>query len=82
MAPFVKWIEKKRGLAGSWMVEIARVVLAYLAVTDFRIDAGTPLEIAWKALTESDGRLTLDTVTWAHGAGIIDDEAARRMLAI
>jgi hypothetical protein len=82
MQPFVKWIEKKRGLATGWMLDLSRVVLAYAAATDFRIDAGTPLEIAWKPLTESDGRLTLDTVTWAHGAGVIDDEGARKLLAI
>ncbi len=82
LEPFVKWIVKKRGLAASWMFETARVVLAYLAATDFRIDAGAPLEIVWKALIESDGRLTLDTVTWAHGAGLIDDEGARKLLAI
>ena len=82
MQPFVKWIEKKRGLAAGWMLEVSRVVLAYSALIDWRIDAGTGLEIGWKALTESDGRLTLDTVTWAHGAGLIDDEGAREMLAM
>ena len=82
LQPFVQWIEKKRGLAGGWMLELSRVVLAYAAVTDFRIDPATPLEMQWKALSESDGRLTLDTVTWAHGAGIIDDEGARKLLAI
>ena len=82
LQPFVKWIEKKRGLAGSWMLELSRVVLAYAALTDWRIDAAAALEMHWKALTESDGRLTLDTVTWAHGAGIIDDEGAKRLLAI
>ncbi len=82
MQPFVKWIEKKRGLAGGWMLDLSRVVLAYAALIDWRIDAGSALEMHWKALTESDGRLTLDTVTWAHGAGIIDDEGARKLLAI
>ncbi|MBI1257591.1 MAG: hypothetical protein GC204_08985 [Chloroflexi bacterium] len=82
LQPFVKWIEKKRGLAGGWMRDLSRVVLAYAAVSDWRIDAATPLAMNWKALTESDGRLTLDTATWAHGAGLIDDEGARQLLAI
>ena len=82
MEPFVRWIEKKRGLAQSWMFELARVVIGYLALTDFRIDPTTPLGITWRSLTESDGQLTLATVTWAHGAGLIDDETARRMLAM
>lgn len=80
MEPFIRWIEKKRGLAESWMLDAARVVLAYLAAVDWRIDAGTGLRIGWAALTEADGRLTLDTVTWAHGAGIIGDDEARQAL--
>jgi hypothetical protein len=82
MQPFVKWIEKKHGLAESWLFDLARVVLAYLSVIDWRIDPAARLEIGWSALTESDGRLTLDTVTWAHGAGVIDDATAKKLLAI
>jgi hypothetical protein len=82
MEPFVKWIEKKRGLAESWLLELARVVVAYLAATDWRINPETTLRIGWSPLTEQDGRLRLDTVTWAHGAGVIGDDEARRALAI
>ncbi len=82
MQPFVKWIEKKRGLALEWLIEVARVALAYLALIDRRIDPAMPIEIGWRALSEADGRLTLDTVEWAHGAGIIDDEGARRELQL
>ena len=69
-------------MAEGWLIETARVVLAMLAVTDWRIDAETPLQIGWSALTESDGRLTLDTVTWAHGAGVIGDEEAKKALTL
>ncbi len=79
MEPFVKWIEKKRGLAGEWLMETARVVLAYLSVIDWRIDPAVGLSIQWSPLTEADGRLRLDTITWAHGAGVIGDEEARRV---
>jgi hypothetical protein len=82
MEPFVKWIGKKRGLAEDWLLEVARVALAYLALMDWRIEADAPLSIGWRALTAEDGRLALDTASWAHGAGIIDDEGARRMLGI
>ena len=53
MEPFVKWIEKKRGLAESWLMELARVALAYLAVIDWRINPETPLRIGWQPLTEA-----------------------------
>jgi hypothetical protein len=82
MQPFVKWIEKKRGLAESWLIEVARVVLAHLALIDWRIDAAVALKIGWMPLTEEDGRLRLDTIRWAHGVGIIGDEDARKLLAI
>ncbi len=82
MQPFVKWIEKKRGLAESWLMEVARVALAYLSVIDWRIYPETPLRIGWQPLTEQDGRLRLDTVTWAHGAGVIGDDEARRELSL
>lgn len=82
MEPFVRWISKKRGLAESWLFEVARVALAYMALTDWRIDAGAALGIEWAALTAEDGRLALDTVSWAHGAGIIEDEDARELLGL
>ncbi len=80
MQPFVKWIQKKRGLAERWMIDLARVVLAYAAVIDWRIDAGAMLRIGWAPLTEADGRLALDTVAWAHGAGVIGNDEARQAL--
>ena len=35
------------------MLEAARVVLAYAAVVDWRIDAGTALRIQWAALVSA-----------------------------
>lgn len=82
MQPFLKWITKKRGLAESWLIDVARVALATLAVVDWRIDPDAALRIGWKPLTEDDGRLRLDTITWAHGAGVIGDEEAKKRLAM
>ena len=64
------------------MVEVARVALAYAGGDRLAHRRGDGAGIGWQALTESDGRLTLDTVEWAHGAGIIEDEGARKLLAI
>jgi hypothetical protein len=82
MQPFIQWIEKKRGLATGWLHELARVVLTYMALTDWRIDPTTSLHIQWTPLTDEDRRLRLDTVSWAHGAGVLDDAEARQALGI
>lgn len=89
MPPFVKFIEKKRGAAEGWMLELARVALAYLRliapeVMVYRGDSqfiSDELTITWPALTERDGRLLLDTLSWAHGAGLVDDDGARKAIS-
>jgi hypothetical protein len=86
MPPFVKFIEKKRGAAEGWMRDLARVALAYLRMVepelrhDTQVD-NADLSIAWPALTERDGRLLLDTLSWAHGAGLVDDAGARKAIS-
>lgn len=82
MQPFIQWIEKKRGLAAGWLHELARVVLATMALTDWRIDDAVRLSIQWSPLTDEDKRLRLDTVSWAHDAGVIGDAEAKKLLAI
>jgi len=81
MQPFIQMIEARRYLAEGWLRELAAVVLAYGALIDWRIDAHARLKFLWKPLTEDDARLRLDVATWAHGAGIIGDEEARKMMA-
>ncbi len=82
MQPFTRWVEKKRGLAEGWLRELARVVLAHGALIDWRVDANAALQLHWQPLSEEDARLRLDTVTWAHGAGILSDKEARGKLGI
>lgn len=83
MPPFVKFIEKKRGAAEGWMLQLARVALAYLRLVEPSLQREHDVEtaITWPALTERDGRLLLDTVSWAHGAGLVDDVGARKALS-
>lgn len=80
MQPFIQMIERRRVLAQDWLLELARVVLAYGGLSDWRIDAEAALKIVWEPLSEEDARLRLDVVTWAHGAGIIGDEEARKLV--
>lgn len=81
MQPFMQFIVKKRVLAEEWLRELVRVVLAYGALIDWRIDPDAPLKLVWQPLTEEDKRMRLDVATWAHGAGIISDEEARKLIA-
>lgn len=81
MQPFIRWVTKKRALAESWLYDLARVVLAYTALYDPRIDARVPLDIRWSPLIQEDARLRLDALQWAHASGIVDDRSTRALLA-
>jgi len=79
MPPFVRWVDKKRGAVEGWALEVARVVLGYLALTEAGVSAADEPAAQWEDLTGSDGRLTLDTLTWAVTEGLVDDETALRI---
>jgi len=83
MPPFIKWLEKRRGLVETWMQQIARVVLAYYSVFETRVDAETPIMIQWQPLNEQDGNLVLNAVKYAHSeTSIIDDKTALELLPL
>lgn len=77
---FTRWIEGKRTEVEGWMIQLANVVGAMLALTGEMprmIEAPTPL---WEALTDEDGKLTLEIVQWAYTEGLLSDEDALMML--
>lgn len=82
MAPFVRFLEKKRGLAQGWMVELARVVMGYLGVMASRDVSAIKPVIEWKPLTEEDNRIVLDSLKLARAEGAIDRETLLRKLPI
>jgi hypothetical protein len=82
LAPFMKWVEKKRGECTGWMLELARVVLAYYSLVETGVNAQADLSIAWEPLTEGDDQLTLQAIEWAYAEGLLDDETALDMLPI
>lgn len=83
MPPFIKWLEKKRGLAEKWMREVATIVLAYYSVFETRIDPQAKLVLQWKPLDEQDGNLVLSAVKYAHSeTGVIDDKTALELLPL
>lgn len=82
LAPFVRWIEKKRALAQKWLTELLTVVIEVLRNSDPALEAADDLKIEWEALTERDGRLTLDTIVWAHNRGLLTNETALRLAPV
>lgn len=81
MEPLIKFIEKKRSMAQAWVLEVCEIVLALLNVVTPSISLETP-EIVWDDLTSKDGTLTLQTVQWAYGEGLLDEETALMLLPI
>lgn len=75
LEPFLKWLEKKRGYAESWMVALARVVLAYMEILDTKIKVEEPT-FEWRSITSENGQIAVNAITWAYAAGIMDEETA------
>jgi hypothetical protein len=82
LTPFVKWIEKKRAACTGWMLELARVVLAYTSVMERGVTADADISIGWEPLTDADGALTLNTLKWLLVEGLIDEETAVRLAPV
>lgn len=81
LAPFVKWIEKKRGECTGWMLDIARVALGYMALVERGVTAAG-LAVTWEPLTEADDVLTLEAVKWAYAEGLLDQLTALNLLPV
>lgn len=70
MPVFEKFIEMYQGEMSRWLKEIATIVLAYQSLFSPGVSAEVP-GLQWRKLTQ-DGRLTLDTITWAYQNGLLD----------
>ncbi len=74
MPIFTQYIEKKRGQIGGWIKELAEVVGGMIGLIEgFAVG---DLQIVWEALTDADGKLTLETVQWAFSEGLLDKATA------
>ena len=82
LLPFVKWIEKKQVYATGWMLELARVALATISLTTQGVRADEDISIAWQPLIDAEGALTLNTLRWLLGDGLIDEETAVRLAPV
>jgi hypothetical protein len=78
---FIKYIEMRQADMRAWLIEIAEIALAYLSIVQPGITADTPA-LQYEPITDSDGNLTLSTLTWAYGEGLIDDRTALTLAPI
>lgn len=82
LEPFLKWLEKKRGHTQTWMQQIAQIVLAYMALKDTKIKTDQKPFYQWRPITDKNGQITLLSVEWAYGEGLIDEATALTLLPL
>lgn len=75
LEPFIKWIEKKRGLGMAWIQQVADLYLAYVAVYNRRA-RGLKATAMWKPMTSAEGRLVLDADIWLYAKKLLDPQMA------
>lgn len=80
--PLVKFIEKKRGQAEKWLLELIQVAMAYMGLSDVSMQQSGDIKLVWDDLTTEDGKLTLETVQWALQAGLITQVTAARLMPV
>lgn len=78
---FIRFVEMRQGEMSGWLTELAEIVLAYLALVEPGVVAESPT-LQWEALDQTDGRLTLETVMWAYGEGLLDERTALMLAPI
>jgi hypothetical protein len=77
MPVFEKFIEGKRGELRRWLLNVAEIVIGYLALTTPGVGVEPPT-LQWQKLT-SDGKLTLESLVWAFAEGLIDKRTALQL---
>ncbi|MAU11128.1 MAG: hypothetical protein CL607_15015 [Anaerolineaceae bacterium] len=83
MPPFIKFIEKEQKLIEGWVMDLVDLVVAYTRTVAMRRTAtDISVKVLWPKLTDDDHRLTLDTLKWAYGVGLVDDENAVRLMPV
>lgn len=73
---FIRFIEKRRAQMVGWLTEIAEIALAYLSLVQPGVSTAEQPVLQWEQMEQDDGRLTLDTVTWAYTEGLLDRKTA------
>lgn len=80
---FLRWVEKERGRATSWLHQTIEIVLAYWRTTDpARLGDATAVELRWPPLQAADERLRLDAIQLALDNDLISTEQALSLLPL
>jgi hypothetical protein len=78
---FTRFIEKKQAFARKWLADIAETVTAYLSLIHRGVQSERPT-IQFAPLTNTEGKLTLDTIIWARKEALMDKETALRLAPV
>lgn len=81
MPVFIEFVKARRGKMTGWLTEIATIALAYMALMMTRVRVQEPT-LQWEPLDQEDGSLTLDTVKWAFGAGLLTELTALQLMPV
>lgn len=81
LPPFLEYIKMLRGDMARWLVEVAEIALAYLALVEPGVNEGE-ITLQWEALDQGDGTLTLEAIKWGYLEGLIDELTALQMLPV
>lgn len=75
MPVWIKFIESRQGEASQWLLELAEIVIGYLALMQPGVAAEKP-SLQWDPIDDGDGNLTLATLQWLYTEGLIDERTA------
>jgi hypothetical protein len=83
MPPFELFITKKQGMIEKPLMQLLDIGRRMLGVVDAGLRTGADeIRLSWPTLSGEDGKLTLDTLKWAYGVGLIDDETALQLAPV
>lgn len=82
LPPFIKWVEMQQGRIQEWILQIARIVLKYLSLTEPGVRADVEIGIKWRPLSDEDGRLTLDAIRLGMEQNLLDRNTALSLMPL
>lgn len=71
---FETYIIMRQGQIEGWLAQVAQIVLGYLSLIQPGITVEVPT-LQWRKLSQN-GKLTLETLTWAYAQGLVDRRTA------
>lgn len=76
MPVWIRFIEGRQTDASGWLLELATIVLGFLALMQPGVAVETKPILQWDPIDDDDGNLTLMTIQWLYAEGLIDERTA------